>query len=102
MLKSLLCLFISSACLQAPPAGAAGDFLAYEELRGVIEQLESSRVYTPGELDRIFSEVSRDEGVLKAIARPAEGTREWKDYYPIFLTPERVQKGVEFWRQHAT
>jgi len=101
MLKSLLCLFISSACLQAPPAGAAGDFLAYEELRGVIEQLESSRVYTPGELDRIFSEVSRDEGVLKAIARPAEGTREWKDYYPIFLTPERVQKGVEFWRQHA-
>jgi membrane-bound lytic murein transglycosylase B len=99
MLKSLLCLFASSLCV--PPAQASGEFLAYEELRGVIEQLERDKVYAPGELDKLFAEVARDEGVLKAIAKPAEGTKEWKDYYPIFLTPERVQKGVAFWRQYA-
>jgi membrane-bound lytic murein transglycosylase B len=100
MLKSLLCIFISSFCVPEP-AHAAGEFVAYEELRGVIEQLERDKVYAPGELDTLFASVARDEGVLKSIARPAEGTKEWKDYYPIFLTPERVQKGVEFWRQYA-
>jgi membrane-bound lytic murein transglycosylase B len=101
MLKTLLCVILGSFCAQSPQARANGDFLAYEELRGVIEQLEREKVYAPGELDALFAKVSREEGVLKAIARPAESTKEWKDYYPNFLTPERVQKGVEFWRQHA-
>lgn len=100
MLKSLLCVFISSLCVPAP-AQAGGDFMAYEELRGVIEQLERDKVYAPGELDTVFAQVARDDSVLKAIAKPAEGTKEWKDYRPIFMTPERVQKGVEFWLQHA-
>lgn len=100
MLKSLLCLFISSFCVSAP-AQAGGDFMAYEELRGVIEQLERDKVYAPGELDTLFREVARDEGVLKAIARPAEGTREWKDYGPLFLNEERVRRGIAFWQEHA-
>lgn len=100
MLKSLLCLLISSFCVPSP-AQAGGDFIAYEELRGVIEQLERDKVYAPGELDALFAQVARDEGVLKAIARPAEGTKEWRDYRPLFLTGERVQKGVAFWQQYA-
>lgn len=100
MLKSLLCFFLSSMCVPTP-AQADGDFMAYEELRGVIEQLERDKVYAPGELDTLFAAVARDEGVLKAIARPAEGTKEWRDYRPIFMTQERVQKGVAFWQQHA-
>lgn len=101
MLKSFLCLFLSSFCMQPPAHASSGDFLAYEELRGVIEQLEKDKVYAPGELDTIFANVSRDDGVLKAISRPAEGTMEWKNYRPIFLSGDRVQKGVEFWQQHA-
>lgn len=99
MLKSLLCVLISSFCVPAP-AKAGGDYIAYEELRGVIEQLEREKVYAPGELDALFAHVARDENTLKAIARPAEGTKEWKDYRPIFMTEERVQKGLEFWRQY--
>lgn len=99
MLKSLLCVLISSFCVPQP-AQAGGDFIAYEELRGVIEQLEREKVYAPGELDALFAQVARDENTLKAIARPAEGTKEWKDYRPIFMTEERVQKGLEFWRQY--
>lgn len=99
MLKSLLCALISSFCVPQP-AQAGGDFVAYEELRGVIEQLEREKVYAPGELDTLFAQVARDENTLKAIARPAEGTKEWKDYRPIFMTEERVQKGLEFWRQY--
>ncbi|MDF2446368.1 MAG: mltB [Moraxellaceae bacterium] len=100
MLKSLLCAFISSFCMHTP-ASATGEFLAYEELRGVIEQLERDKAYAPGELDALFAQVGRDEGVLKAIARPAESTKEWKDYRPLFMTSERVEKGLAFWDEHA-
>lgn len=101
MLKSLLCFLISSTCAHTPSAHAMGEYLQYEELGALIAQLEKDQRYAPGELNALFAQVARDEGVLKAIARPAEGTKEWKDYRPIFITDERVQKGVEFWNEHA-
>jgi membrane-bound lytic murein transglycosylase B len=101
MLKSLLCVFVSSLCAQTPPAHAAGDYLQYEELAAVIAQLEKDKVYAPGELNTLFAQVSRDDKTLAAIARPAESTKEWKDYRPIFLTGDRVQQGLAFWNQYA-
>lgn len=100
MLKTFLCFFISSLCAQTP-ASAAGEYLGYEELDAVIAQLEKDKVYAPGELNALFAQVSRDDRVLTAIARPAESTKEWKDYRPNFLNEDRVQKGVEFWNQYA-
>jgi membrane-bound lytic murein transglycosylase B len=100
MFKTLLCAIISSACLPSTPAHALGEFLQYEELDAIITSLEADKTYAPGELKALFEQVARDEGVLKAIARPAEGTKEWKDYRPIFLTKERIDKGLAFWRTH--
>ncbi|MZR63685.1 lytic murein transglycosylase B [Alcanivorax sp. DP30] len=39
--------------------------------------------------------------ILESIARPAEKTHTWATYQKIFLQESRVQKGVEFARQHA-
>ncbi|MBN8727988.1 MAG: lytic murein transglycosylase B [Xanthomonadales bacterium] len=38
------------------------------------------------------------QSILDAIARPAEKTREWKDYRPIFITERRIDDGVGFYR----
>lgn len=38
--------------------------------------------------------------ILEAIARPAEKTREWKDYRPIFLSDGRIDDGVDFYLAH--
>ena len=38
--------------------------------------------------------------ILDAISRPAEKQLEWKDYRPIFLTPQRIQAGIDFYRAH--
>lgn len=99
MLKSLLCLFVASSCLQSPPASAVGEYKDYEELNAVIAQLEKDNVYAPGELEKLFEQVARDDRVLPSIAKPAE-SKEWKDYRPLFMTDDRVQKGVEFWNQY--
>ncbi len=78
----------------------AGDFSRYEELNAMIEQLEAEKVYAPGELAALFDGVSRQDKILELIARPAEKTREWKDYRPIFMTRNRVEKGVAFYDQY--
>jgi membrane-bound lytic murein transglycosylase B len=40
------------------------------------------------------------QSIIDAITRPAEA-KPWKDYRPIFITPERIQGGVAFWQTHA-
>ncbi|WP_114240565.1 lytic murein transglycosylase B [Dyella sp. C9] len=70
----------------------------------------------PGQ-DQLVSEVARDTGkdpqalnalldgavkqqsILDAISRPAEA-KPWKDYRPIFLTPQRINDGIAFYRAH--
>ncbi len=38
--------------------------------------------------------------ILELIAKPAEKAKPWHEYRQIFLTPLRVEGGVEFWQQH--
>lgn len=101
MLKHFLCSLITSLCLHTPAAHAVGEFVQYEELEAVIAQLEQDKIYAPGELQTLFTQVARDERVLKLIAAPAESTREWKDYRPLFINKTRIKKGADFWLTYA-
>lgn len=78
----------------------AGDFSQYEELTALIEQLEADKIYAPGELALLFEQVNRQPRVLESIARPAEKSKEWRDYRPIFMTNARVSDGLAFWDQY--
>jgi len=51
-------------------------------------------------IEKILSEARVDDGVLASIQRPAESLF-WRDYRKIFMTQSRIEKGVEFWKQHA-
>lgn len=42
------------------------------------------------------------QSILAAMARPAETTRTWAQYRPIFLTDKRIDEGVEFYRVNRT
>ncbi len=77
-----------------------GDFDQYEELQALIASLEREAIYPRGELDTVFSQVKRQNKALEAMMRPAEGTKEWKDYRPSFLTNERINRGLDFWDKY--
>jgi membrane-bound lytic murein transglycosylase B len=40
------------------------------------------------------------EDIIQAIKRPAEA-KPWHEYRKIFLKPDRIQGGVEFWQENA-
>ena len=97
MLKALFCSLIT--CLPVSHSHA-GDFENYEELQALIVSLEKEAIYPHGELAGIFAEVRRQNKALEAMMRPAESTKEWKDYRSQFLSNERVNKGLDFWDKH--
>jgi membrane-bound lytic murein transglycosylase B len=48
----------------------------------------------------ILGGAQKQEKILELIAKPAEKVLTWADYRRIFLQPDRVEQGIDFWRQH--
>lgn len=47
-----------------------------------------------------LAKASVKQSILDAISRPAEATKQWKDYRPIFLTDKRLNDGVTFYQDN--
>ena len=47
-----------------------------------------------------FASAQKLEGVLEAIAKPAEKVLTWEQYRPIFITSKRISGGNEFLQQN--
>ncbi|MEO7073080.1 MAG: lytic murein transglycosylase B [Rhodanobacter sp.] len=50
-------------------------------------------------LNALLDGAVRQQSILDAISRPAEA-KPWRDYRPIFLTAQRIDGGVAFYRAH--
>ena len=60
------------------------------------EGLDRERVLT------LLGTAQRQDTILERIAKPAEKTLTWADYRRLFVQPDRVEQGLEFWRAHKT
>ncbi len=77
------------------------DYLGRQDVDAFIDELVAENIFSRKELEDILAKAERSERALELISRPAEGTLEWKDYRKIFITPERIAKGVNFWEENA-
>lgn len=53
----------------------------------------------PAKLTALLDGASKQQSILDAISRPAEG-KDWAQYRPIFLTDKRIRDGIAFYRDH--
>ncbi|MBT8114046.1 MAG: lytic murein transglycosylase B, partial [Arenicella sp.] len=70
------------------------------KLRKVADRLIAENGFTEAELRRIFSTAKVRDSVLEAMRNPAEYKFTWGKYRKIFLQEERINQGVQFWRQY--
>jgi membrane-bound lytic murein transglycosylase B len=70
------------------PSGAVNAF---------IEQMAVKHRFDRNELARLFDAMEMQDKILESIARPAEAMP-WYKYRKIFMTEERIEEGVQFWR----
>ncbi len=48
----------------------------------------------------LLTEAEKRQDIIELMTRPAEG-KPWHEYRPIFLTDQRIEEGIAFWREHA-
>lgn len=63
------------------------------------QELENQHQVPRAEAERILKQAQLSDAVLEAIATPWEA-KPWYQYYPIFLTQSRLEKGLAFWQEH--
>lgn len=80
--------------------GAQADYRDHDETRKFVAEMVSEHSFTEAELNNWFKSAHKQQNILEAIARPAEHTKTWKEYRPLFIMPLRVTNGVAFWKEH--
>jgi membrane-bound lytic murein transglycosylase B len=96
--KLKFAVFLSAACLSAQPALSID--VERSEVRQFIDAMVEKHGYDRDALVTALQDAESQEGIITAISRPAEKRLTWHEYRNIFLTEERINAGVDFWRQH--
>lgn len=78
-----------------------GDYLQHPQAKAFIDEVVAEGKFSKADVEALISNAQRKDSILEAIARPAEKTKTWAQYRPIFMTQDRLDGGVEFARQHA-
>jgi len=66
-----------------------------------IDEMVSEHNFDRVELEQVFSDARYHAGIIKAISRPAERTKQWYEYRNIFLDQKRIDNGVVFWNVYS-
>jgi membrane-bound lytic murein transglycosylase B len=82
------------------PVAHALDYDNSPEVASFISEMTTAHGFPAEQLTTLFAQAERKQFILDAIARPAEKVKPWSDYRPIFITPARISRGVDFWRQN--
>lgn len=68
-------------------------------VKNFVDTMVKKHQFNKQELQNWFSASKKRQSIVDAMMRPAEG-KPWKEYRPIFLTDNRITKGVMFWQQN--
>jgi len=85
---------ISSACASTQTQAASS------ELRAFAKEVSVRHGLNEADVRKLLDQSEFQQSIIDAITRPAEKLP-WYKYRPIFLKPERIAGGVQFWRDNA-
>ncbi len=81
----------TSACAHTPDQR--------EAFKSFAAEMEQKHQIPAAEVETLLAGTQFRDDIIEAITRPAEA-KPWHQYRPIFLKPDRIQGGVEFWREN--
>ncbi|MDX1518015.1 MAG: lytic murein transglycosylase B [Woeseiaceae bacterium] len=70
------------------------------DVRAFVDEMVREHEFDRVELVATLEEAELKQSILDAISRPAEKTLSWAEYRRIFVTPERIEAGADFWREN--
>ncbi|MEM7279254.1 MAG: lytic murein transglycosylase, partial [Pseudomonadota bacterium] len=70
------------------------------DVQKLIGEMVTEHSFDRDSLTTTLAGAQTQQSILDAISRPAERVRQWHEYRQIFITPERIKAGVQFWNEH--
>lgn len=92
--------WISGIFVSLLASPVVADYSQHPEALTFIAEMVADHGFKHEQLVQWLGKAERKEGILEAIARPAEKTKTWKEYRPIFILPMRIDNGVKFWSEN--
>jgi membrane-bound lytic murein transglycosylase B len=65
----------------------------------LVQEVAQDTGKDPATLNALLNNARRQQSILDAMGRPAEA-KPWSEYRQIFLTPDRIDRGIDFYREH--
>jgi membrane-bound lytic murein transglycosylase B len=87
-------------CISAP-VFAEGFDVSREDIQKFVDTMVRRHRFERDEVTSLLASAQPQPKILEAIQRPAERSLAWWEYRQRFMTPERIDGGVQVWRQHA-
>jgi membrane-bound lytic murein transglycosylase B len=97
----LLTAAVGSA-VAAESSAVPANYAERPEVRAFVDEMATEHGFDPRSLRRLFAQVRYQPQVIAAISRPVLSPPKWYEFAPRFLSPERVDAGVAFWRAHES
>src|SRR5262245_15291081 len=96
LLASLILLHAALASAQQP------GYDQRKEVKQFIAEMVKKHKFTSRQLTRVFAQAQYQPSIVRAMDQPPESAlASWQAYRAIFLKPERVEAGAQFWTRHA-
>ncbi|MFO1505366.1 MAG: lytic murein transglycosylase B [Steroidobacteraceae bacterium] len=94
-LLALLLLFPPTASL------AEGFDMSRDDIRSFVDAMVRRHRFDRDELTALLASAQSQPKIVEAMRRPAERTLAWWEYRQRFLSNERIDGGVQIWRENA-
>ena len=85
--------------LALPMMGVAPAWADHPGQAQLVQEVVQDTGKDPAQLNALLDSAKMQQSILNAISRPAEA-KPWSEYREIFLTPGRIDAGIDFYRQH--
>ncbi|MBS0378079.1 MAG: lytic murein transglycosylase B [Proteobacteria bacterium] len=84
----------------AQTAAPAGFDLKRPEIVSFINEVAAKDGYSKKEVRALLKAAQPQPKIIEAMNRPLEKAAPWWEYRDHFVTPERIDEGVQFWSEH--
>jgi len=101
LLPVLLAFALLSSASATADAAADARYAGREDVRQFIAEMVDRHGFAGKELRKLFSQARFQPTIIKAITPPTEPrAKSWQAYRALFLTPQRIEAGIEFRERH--
>ncbi|NNF40905.1 MAG: lytic murein transglycosylase, partial [Woeseiaceae bacterium] len=100
ILAAATLLLVLSCARAGDDSAAAYVDVDNSDVAAFIDEMVRDHDFDRSALRSLLGKARMKPSIIRKISTPAERTLSWSEYRKIFLTRERINAGIAFWREH--